>query len=48
MKSVLIIGMTPNPMRKSFLMTYFRKLKDTFKIDSLLHLRHVLTVRDSR
>ena len=36
MKSVLIIGMTPNPGGiESFLMTYFRKLKDTFKIDFL-------------
>lgn len=36
MKSVLIIGMTPNPGGiESFLMTYFRKLKNTFKIDFL-------------
>ena len=36
MKSVLIIGMTPNPGGvESFLMTYFRKLKDTFTIDFL-------------
>ena len=36
MKSILIIGMTPNPGGiESFLITYFRKLKDSFQIDFL-------------